>query len=166
MQQKIGAQYGTYFALITLFLLCGGFYLYAAGYLSHKPRMEVADGGRELRISPIGSHYYLSGTLNGEPVTFLLDTGASSVAVSENVAASAGLKHGYRVETSTANGTAAGYQTRIEVLTAGPISMKDVPALILPNMDDEVLLGMNFLRHVNWRQQDGVLIIELPQHSL
>ena len=108
----------------------------------------------------ISGHYFSKGTINDKPVRFLLDTGATSVAVPESVAKRLGLVHGQKMLVKTANGTGVSYQTFIRSLSLGGIVQKDVEANITTGMDgDEILLGMSFLRHLNFEQRDGVLTL-------
>jgi aspartyl protease family protein len=105
-------------------------------------------------------HYVASGFINGVAVTFLLDTGATYVAVSSSLADKAGLRRGMTSQSRTANGVVRSWLTKIDQLQLGPIEMRNVRATILPTMpDDEVLLGMSFLKHLTLKQQGGELVI-------
>ena len=85
-------------------------------------------------------HYLLNGQINGQGVTFLLDTGATQVAVPEALAARLALERGAPITLSTANGRATGWRTRLDQLQLGDIRLSGVAALIAPGMDgDEVL---------------------------
>ncbi len=131
---------------------------------------------RDLQVTTIGGgktgvvlqrnragHYVAPGRINGIDVTFLLDTGATYVAVSSSLAERAGLQRGMPMQSRTANGVVRSWLTRIDRLQLGPIEMREVKATILPSMPDgEVLLGMSFLKHLSLRQQGGELVI-LPQ---
>ncbi|MEO7404310.1 MAG: TIGR02281 family clan AA aspartic protease [Burkholderiales bacterium] len=104
--------------------------------------------------------YVADGELNGERVTFLVDTGADSVALSMRRATALGLKRGAAITVMTAGGPAAAYETRIERVRIGPIEQADVRAVMVEGMDDRmVLLGMTFLRRVEFGQRDGVLTL-------
>ncbi len=108
-------------------------------------------------------HYVADGEINGRPVTFLLDTGATWVALPARLARELGLKHGAAVTLQTANGTAVGYQTRLDSVRLGPIAMRDVGALVADGMDaDTVLLGMNFLKRLEFTQRGGELVLRMP----
>jgi aspartyl protease family protein len=108
-------------------------------------------------------HYVAPGFINGIAVTYLLDTGATFVAVSSSLAENAGLKKGMRAHSQTANGLVSSWLTEIDQLQLGPIVMRDVKATILPNMSgNEVLLGMSFLKHLTLKQQGNELVISLP----
>lgn len=105
-------------------------------------------------------HYVAPGRINGVAATFLLDTGATYVAVSSGLAERAGLRRGMPAQSRTANGVVRSWLTSIDQLQLGPFEMRDVKATILPSMpDDEVLLGMSFLKHLTLKQQGGELVI-------
>lgn len=108
-------------------------------------------------------HYVADGEINGRRVTFLLDTGATWVALPGALARELGLKRGAAVTLQTASGTSVGYQTRLESVRLGPIAMRDVGALVADGMDaDTVLLGMNFLRRLEFTQRGGELVLRMP----
>lgn len=115
----------------------------------------------EVRLaSSRGGHYLVDGQINGDPVTFLLDTGATQVAIPSQVARSLGLQSGAPVQISTANGRATAHRTRLERLQLGDIVLHDVSALIAPGMDgDEILLGMSALKQLEFSQRDGTLML-------
>jgi aspartyl protease family protein len=105
-------------------------------------------------------HYVADGEINGRQVTFLLDTGATWVALPTGLARELGLKRGAAVTLQTANGAAVGYQTRLDSVRLGPIEMHDVAALVADGMGaDTVLLGMSFLKRVEFTQRDDRLIL-------
>ncbi len=105
-------------------------------------------------------HYVANGRINDQPVTFLLDTGATSVAVPQKLANKLKLKPGPRYTVSTANGLVDVRGTRIQTLQIGNIVFHDVPAAINPGMDDEeILLGMSALKHVDFKQSGNELTI-------
>jgi len=109
-------------------------------------------------------HYLADGEINGSAVTFLLDTGATWVALPTGLARELGLKRGAAVTLRTANGTTIGYQTRLASVRVGPIVLQDVAALITDGIDDDtVLLGMSFLKRVEFTQRDSRMIIRPPQ---
>ena len=106
-------------------------------------------------------HYVADGEINGRRVTFLLDTGATWVALPTALARELGLKRGAAVTLQTANGAAVGYQTRLDSVRLGPIEMRDVGALVSDGMDaDTVLLGMNFLKRLELTQRGDKLILK------
>ncbi|HEY9147588.1 MAG TPA: TIGR02281 family clan AA aspartic protease [Gammaproteobacteria bacterium] len=119
------------------------------------------DGARELTLQRNRyGHYLASGTINGIEVEFLLDTGASDVSVPQAVAEKLGLKPGQALSYNTANGTITAYLTRISRLALGEIELHDIRASINPHVEGEtILLGMSFLRHLEFTQRGDTLII-------
>ena len=106
-------------------------------------------------------HYVANGALNGVAVEFIVDTGATDVAVSATVARRAGLKAGRAIQVATANGLTVAYATRIAQLELGNIVEQDVRATIVPGMGDlEVLLGMSFLKRLDFQQRGDQLRLE------
>ena len=124
-----------------------------------------ADGARVvvLQRNRYG-HYVASGSINGQPVEFFLDTGATDVAVPEGVARRLQLRSGAPARYETANGAAVGYATRLGVVRLGAIELRDVRASIHPGMaDDQVLLGMSFLRNLDFSQTgDRLTLTQRP----
>ncbi len=105
-------------------------------------------------------HYMAGGKINGEEVTFLLDTGATQVAVPIEVAQRLGLQAGAAITISTANGRATAHRTWLERLQLGDIVLTDVEALIAPGMGgDDVLLGMSALKQLEFTQRGGTLML-------
>lgn len=128
---------------------------------NRQPASQVTETGvREvvLKANRQG-HYVATGSINNSKVNFLLDTGATDVALSERLAQRLGLKKGLRGRASTANGYVTVYATRIERLQIGSIILYDVAASINPSMDDFILLGMSALRQVEFTQRDNTLTL-------
>jgi aspartyl protease family protein len=109
------------------------------------------------------NHFVVQGTINGFPVTFLVDTGASNVSVPESVAIKAGLEGGRWSPVTTANGTINVQSTTIDELKIGSLVLNSVKASINPQDSDEIaLLGMSFLSYFELIQRDGTLEIRTP----
>jgi len=122
----------------------------------------LTDGGeRRVRLEQNRQgHYVASGAINGAPVVFLLDTGATEVSVPAGLARRLGLEAGRQAMARTANGVVATYRTTLERVELGAIELRGVRAHINPGMSgDEVLLGMSFLRDLDFSQRDGVLTL-------
>jgi len=99
-------------------------------------------------------HYVATGAINDHPVEFLLDTGASDVSVPQDLAKRLGLRKGPEVRFETANGSVNGYMTNLDQVQLGDIRLHQVRASINPGMSgDSVLLGMSFLRHLEFTQR-------------
>ncbi|WP_045858191.1 retropepsin-like aspartic protease family protein [Teredinibacter purpureus] len=110
-------------------------------------------------------HYVANGHINGHPVTFLLDTGATHVAIPANMERVLGLKRGAPFTVTTANGKVKVWSTTIDHLRLGPISLHNVRASLNPGMmgDNEILLGMSALKTLDFTQEGNQLT--LRQHT-
>jgi len=105
-------------------------------------------------------HYVASGFINDKPVTFMLDTGATDISIPESLADDLGLKRGVILYFQTANGPATGYSTVLDSVAIGSIQLHDVRASINPNVKDlDVLLGMTFLKHLEFTQRGNILTL-------
>jgi aspartyl protease family protein len=105
-------------------------------------------------------HYVADGRINGEPVVFLVDTGATDVALPLAVARKLDLPLGNPRMSRTANGDVQVWSTRLDSVDVGGMRLSGVRASVLPNMPgDEVLLGMSYLKHFELIQRDGTLTL-------
>ena len=115
-----------------------------------------------LKRNPAG-HYLVPGTINGQPVTFMLDTGATQVALPARLRAQLGLRAiGPAVQVATANGNVTARMTIIDELAFGPFVVRQVHATLNPGMDgggDVILLGMNVLKQLEFTQRGDTLIL-------
>lgn len=112
------------------------------------PRQSAFDGDRlEVPVAPDG-HFYLTLDLDGTPVRFVVDTGASDMVLSERDARRIGIKTEtlvYLGQASTANGTVATAPVRIGLVNLGGIEDRDVRATVNGGELDTSLLGMSYL---------------------
>jgi aspartyl protease family protein len=106
-------------------------------------------------------HFLIQGRVNGEPVTFLVDTGATRVALSEADARRAGLHPlatDFTHRVNTAHGSAMTAEATLRSVEVGPIEVREVPALIVASDLGVSLLGMSFLSRLSsYSVEDGVL---------
>ena len=103
-----------------------------------------------------------AGAINNRPVSLLIDTGASVVALSESLGRRLGLRFGPRQTVNTANGKTTGYSTILPSLHLGHhLTLTQVQAVIIPGMQmgDQVLLGLNVLQQFELIQRHNELII-------
>ena len=93
-------------------------------------------------------HFHVEGEVNRQPVTFLVDTGASHVSVSEALATQAGLPPGQSITLHTANGQRPGQLVRGVPVRAGDLVLNDASVSVgLSGMaPDQALLGQSFLK--------------------
>lgn len=110
-------------------------------------------------------HYVTTGIVDGKEVVFMLDTGATDVAIPGSLEQYLHLERGQQFYANTANGRAKVYATKIDYLQIGEIVLKDIQASIIPAMQGkEILLGMSALKQLEFRQKGNrlTLIQELP----
>lgn len=129
---------------------------------NQNPVSETSGDGSvrvELRRNAQG-HYVVTGLLNGVQSQLLLDTGATDVVLSEQLARRAGLEAGYPTRAMTANGPVTVYSAVLDELRIGDITLQQVPASINPAMQgDAVLLGMSALKHIEFTQRGDSLTL-------
>lgn len=110
-------------------------------------------------------HYIVTGAINGSPVEFLLDTGATDVVIPAALADLLQLRRGRAGRAMTANGSVIVYETNINELRIGEILLFNVRASINPAMSPPaILLGMSALSRVEFVQSGESLT--LKQHQL
>jgi aspartyl protease family protein len=111
-------------------------------------QMVFGDEGRiELPRAPDG-HYYVTLDINGAPVRFVVDTGASSMVLTRRAATKAGLdpeRLPYLTDAMTANGIVQTARVTLESVALGPFSDARVPAYVNAGEMDNSLLGMSYL---------------------
>ena len=110
-------------------------------------------------------HFQTDGRIDGQRVAFMVDTGASLVALNEKSAARFGLRPSrsdYNATVSTANGTIKAARSRIAMIDLGGIVVRDVDAMVLPDEAlSENLLGLSFLSKLKrFEYANGKLVLE------
>jgi aspartyl protease family protein len=126
-------------------------------------RREAAASSREsvsLAADPRG-HFVTDGAVSGVPVRFLVDTGATVVALPAADARRLGLDYrkGKRGLVHTANGPADAYLVQLERVRIGPIELTDVDAVVLEQGLSIALLGMSFLNRVEMKRDGAVMTL-------
>lgn len=109
-----------------------------------------------VMTADVQGHFYTTGTVNGTSVRFVVDTGATSIALGPNDARRIGLdlRQGQRGLTSTANGTVVVTRIPLDTVRIGGVTMHNVEAVVLPTEMPIALLGMSFLNRMEM-QRDG-----------
>lgn len=130
------------------------------------PEQRVEGAETRVRMSSDG-HFWIAAEVNGMPQRFLVDTGATLTAVSEEFAARTGIEPNRSrmpVQLRTASGSIPARLATIDELAFGNIVARDLDAVIAPGLGAMNVLGMNFLSRLKgWRVEDGVLIL-VPHH--
>jgi aspartyl protease family protein len=146
----------------TIWLLLGTVIFVAFEWRQHEAqRASFSARGDviEIRRSDDG-HYHWPGTLNGRAVDFLVDTGATGVAIPAELANKLGLEAEGTVRSSTAGGLVSGQVVRADLALRGGVRAERLRMVALPSLDSP-LLGMDVLGRLHWQQQDGALRIDL-----
>lgn len=106
-------------------------------------------------------HYRTAGSINGQGVRFLIDTGATAVALSVGEARRLGIDYQQSplMQVSTANGLVNAYPVRLRSVGIGSLVLHDVEAMVLDSTLPATLLGMSFLRRTEMHQDGGRLTL-------
>ena len=144
-----------------------GFYFDDMLSNQHNPNQSLETQYNEARVREVAlqrnkyGHYVTSGKVNGQPVVFMLDTGATGVAIPDHLARRLNIKRGHAFAVQTANGTATSFSATLDSVSVGDIVLSNVRAGISPGFKgDEILLGMSFLKHIEFTQRGDILILK------
>lgn len=121
-------------------------------------------GGREIVLpAGPGGHFMAQGAINGRNVQFMVDTGATSVALGQAEADRIGLdyKSGRRAMSSTANGTVPVHLLTLSAVRIGEVTVSNVQAVVMPAPMPYVLLGNSFLNRFQMRRDSDTMRLEL-----
>ena len=122
-----------------------------------------ADAGtpRTLLTADARGHFVASGTVDGQTVRFLVDTGASTVVLSGKEARRLGLNYlrALRAIVQTANGTASVYRITLDTVRVGEIVMHNVDAAVTERDLPVMLLGMSFLNRTEMKRDGDVMTL-------
>lgn len=129
----------------------------SGGYAEpQREQMSIARGN--------DGHYSTAGSINSQGVQFLVDTGASSVAMNEAQARRLGLDYknrGQAMRVNTAGGVVPAWRMTLNSVKVGSLEVLGVEAAIVAGgSPTEVLLGMSFLNRVGWREEQGMLRLQ------
>jgi aspartyl protease family protein len=123
-------------------------------------------GVRSLSIPRDGrGHFLTEGRIEGQRIGFMVDTGASMIALNETSAARFGLRpmpRDYNATVTTANGTIKAARTQIAMVDVGGLVVRDVDAMVLPDEAlSENLLGLSFLSRLKrFEYANGKMVLE------
>jgi aspartyl protease family protein len=115
-------------------------------------------------IRPVNGMYLVPGFINRQPVDFLVDTGATTIAINAKLARKLGINFRYEGEqgySSTASGYAKIYKLKLDSVQIGDIVLNNVEAAVLEgDFPTTALLGMSFLNRVNMKHDGELLVLE------
>ncbi|MGD8582038.1 MAG: TIGR02281 family clan AA aspartic protease [Gammaproteobacteria bacterium] len=107
--------------------------------------------------------FHSVGTINGRTVRFLVDTGATTVAMNKSQARQLGVDYrmkGERIIVSTASENVKGYRVRLKSVSLGRIKQRDVDAMVIDgDHPGPILLGMSFLGNLKVEKSGGIMSI-------
>ena len=123
---------------------------------------DPALGRRVVLKADNRGHFIERGQINGKTMVYMVDTGASSVAIGRSDAERMGLPFlkGQPVMMRTANGDAQGWSLRLDSVRAGDVEVFGVDAVVAPLAMPYVLLGNSFLAHVQMTRQGSEMVLE------
>jgi len=160
MSDEQYARTGRFMFLFVWIIIFVGLFLFFYYQGNSKSKVLISTQQEYVLTADRSGHYVVSGRINDYPVEFLVDTGASFVAIPQAIADKLHISGRYPMSLSTANGVITGSLTRVAEISFGAFTLYDVKAVIIPgNDDDTVLLGMNVLEHFNITQSKKKLIL-------
>lgn len=128
--------------------------------VAKKPQKILFYGQYAIKRNADG-HYYMPGKINGEPVNFLIDTGASLSVISHSMALKSGVTECRKAEFQTAMGVDRDVcVVKIARLDFGSFTLHDIDIGISKNLTGDALLGINVLRHLKIVQSGDTLLLE------
>jgi aspartyl protease family protein len=151
--------------------------IFGVGFIIFSFRSEFTSVGQRLRAEATGAsitdgqtvripmaddgHFWVNATVNGRPLRFMVDSGATVTTVSVDSAKAVGMPVGTeRTAISTANGTTQAIKGYADKLEVGTIQRTDFP-IDINEHDDTNLLGMNFLSSLNsWKVEGNYLVLQ------
>jgi len=125
-------------------------------YKKNNSQGTILDNKVTLISGPDSSGYWAKGRINGNDVTFLIDTGASYIVMNKDQARELKIKRGNKkIQVSTATKIETAYQVTLDIVSVGDIELQNIPAIITTHKYPPYpLLGMSFLRHVEINQEN------------
>lgn len=123
---------------------------------------EAGDGRRIVLSHTGGGHFMTNGTINGKTVRFIVDTGATTIALGQAEADRLGLayKQGQRVRMQTANGVSTGWRVKLDTVRIKGVQIHNVDATVAPTNMGVALLGNSFLNRFTMTRNGDQMILE------
>lgn len=134
---------------------------------AHPQTASRASANSRSVIIPPGrnGHFQVEGRVDGRSVNFMVDTGASVIALTERDAAMLGIhpaEHEFTAKINTANGTVRAAPVELDMVEIEDILVRNVPAVVLPDSAlSDNLLGLAFLSRLRrFEYSEGRLVLE------
>lgn len=165
---------GRAFVWVVVFLGLVVVYSFKDQFVDLKNRLTAQFFPNEATVTPEGTvsfrksddgHFHIKAMVNGAPVIFLLDTGASNIVLSPQDAERIGFSMGslrFNQVFYTANGVGRGASVKLHALQVGTIHMTEIPASVNQAPMDSSLLGMRFLEKLHSYKVQGDMLILVP----
>jgi aspartyl protease family protein len=121
-----------------------------------------SSGSKIVLTAGDGGHFLTAGSINGKAVQFMVDTGATAVAIGAAEAKRMGIDYtaGKPVRMSTANGQALGYLLTLNSVRIGDVEVQNVEAIVSQQAMPFVLLGNSFLTRFSMRRDNDQMVLE------
>jgi aspartyl protease family protein len=128
---------------------------------AHSGRATGSGGQRTVLKADGQGHFIADGQVNGAAIRFLVDTGATLIALPAADARRMGISYvnGPRGTVSTANGTAVAYKVKLDTVRVGEITINNVDAVILEGGLTIPLLGMSFLNRTEMKREGETMVL-------
>lgn len=123
---------------------------------------STASGNKITLRAGSGGHFMAQGSINGKATQFMVDTGATTVAMGAADAKRMGLDYtsGKPVRMNTANGQTLGYMLTLNSVRIGDVDVANVEAIVSPQSMPFVLLGNSFLTRFSMRRDNDQMVLE------
>lgn len=120
-----------------------------------------AKGNRIVLPAGQGGHFFAAGSVNGRAAQFMVDTGATSIAMSTADAERAGInyKNGQPVRVGTANGAVQGFYIKLDSVRIGDVEIYGVEAVVTPQGMPYMLLGNSFLSRFQMTRDNDQMVL-------
>ena len=154
------ARHSTMMFLLFWLVVMGVMYLAMQHFLKPAQARVQADGSVRIERGMDG-HFRARGSVNGQPVTFMVDTGATSVSVTDALASKAGLEGGEKARFRTANGERDGRIVVASEVRVASLVVRDlhVGTGYTGDDSDDALLGQNFLRYFDVQMSGDEMLL-------
>ena len=150
------AKYATFWLLLAAIA-----YLSLDAFVSPKVAVATSGNGTVVIERSHDQHFYVEGAINGHPVTFMVDTGATVVSVNEEIARKVGLGRGVPTIFDTAGGRVEGRVVAGATVQIGDIRVEGIRVGINSG-GPAALLGQNFLNKIDLRQSPERMTVRVP----